>query len=160
MRNICRSIARPPRLLGRLLLAAALSALALIVLPSIVFAADYTVQRGDTLGDIADRFGTTARAIASQNSIRNPDFIQVGQRLRLPSGTSAPAPTPAPPTQLSTVVKSGDTLIRIAQRLDTSVDALVKANGIRNPDRIYVGQTLYAPGGGRAAPAHPAAASG
>jgi len=43
-------------------------------------------------------------------------------------------------------VKRGDTLSSIARRHNTSVKALVKANGIRNPNRIYVGQRLEIPG--------------
>ena len=46
----------------------------------------------------------------------------------------------------SYVVKSGDTLSKIADELDTSVSALVEANDISNPDRIYVGQVLVVPG--------------
>lgn len=40
------------------------------------------------------------------------------------------------------IVKSGDTLSEIAQRYGTTYQALAKANGISNPDLIYVGQTL------------------
>ena len=41
------------------------------------------------------------------------------------------------------VVQSGDTLSGIAAQLGTSVDDLTAANGIANPDLVYVGQTLY-----------------
>jgi lipoprotein-anchoring transpeptidase ErfK/SrfK len=44
------------------------------------------VQRGETLAGIAYRYGTTVAAIASANGLRNPNFIWVGQRLRIPSG--------------------------------------------------------------------------
>lgn len=57
----------------------------------------YTVRPGDTLGGIAQRHGTTVQAIAQANGITNPDRIQVGQQLRIPSG-SGPTPTnPTPP---------------------------------------------------------------
>jgi LysM repeat protein len=46
----------------------------------------------------------------------------------------------------SYVVKSGDTLSKIAQEHDTSVTALVDTNDISNPDRIYIGQELVIPG--------------
>ncbi|MCL6593100.1 MAG: LysM domain-containing protein [Alicyclobacillus sp.] len=45
----------------------------------------YVVQRGDTLGTIAARFGTTVEAIVRVNGIRNPDMIYKGQILRIPS---------------------------------------------------------------------------
>lgn len=41
------------------------------------------------------------------------------------------------------VVQSGDTLSGIAAQLGTSVEDLVAANGISNPDLVYAGQTLY-----------------
>lgn len=40
------------------------------------------------------------------------------------------------------VIKHGDTLTRIAKEHCSSVSALAQANGIKNPDRIYVGHTL------------------
>jgi len=42
----------------------------------------------------------------------------------------------------SYVVQSGDTLTGIAAELGTSVDSLMSANGLTDPDLIYVGQTL------------------
>jgi LysM repeat protein len=43
------------------------------------------------------------------------------------------------------IVQTGDTLLSIARRYDTTVEALVNANGIVNPDRIGVGQVLIIP---------------
>jgi rare lipoprotein A len=42
----------------------------------------------------------------------------------------------------SYVVQSGDTLAGIAAELGTSVDSLMSANGLTDPDLIYAGQTL------------------
>jgi LysM repeat protein len=53
----------------------------------------YTVRRGDTLTQIAARFGTSVASISALNGIANPSSIYVGQTLRL-KGT-APAPTGA-----------------------------------------------------------------
>lgn len=44
----------------------------------------YRVQRGDTLGAIAARFGTTVKKLAALNNITNPSLIRVGQVLKLP----------------------------------------------------------------------------
>jgi len=44
------------------------------------------------------------------------------------------------------IVQRGDTLYSIARRYGTTVSALVQANGLRNPNRIYVGQRLVIPG--------------
>ena len=59
-------------------------------------ASSYTVQRGDTLGRIAQRFNTTISAIVQANNIRNPNLIFSGQVLQIPGGSGAPAPTPPP----------------------------------------------------------------
>ena len=44
----------------------------------------YTVQQGDTLSLIAQRFGTTAAAIQAANAIQNPNEIFIGQVLVIP----------------------------------------------------------------------------
>jgi LysM repeat protein len=46
------------------------------------------------------------------------------------------------------VVQSGDTLAAIARRFNTTIDALMQANGITNPNWIYAGQRLIIPTGG------------
>ena len=45
----------------------------------------YIVQRGDTLGTIAAKYGTSVGAIARANGIRNPNMIYKGQILRIPT---------------------------------------------------------------------------
>ena len=62
----------------------------------------YEVQRGDTLGHIALRYGTTMQALLQDNDLSNADHLLVGTRLRIRQtgaapASSAPAPsTPAP----------------------------------------------------------------
>lgn len=65
-------------------------------------------------------------------------------------GTEEPAP------DVTYVVVAGDTLSRIAQEFDTTVDALLEANDL-NDTAIFVGQQLVIPGasGGAGAPATP-----
>lgn len=48
----------------------------------------YTVQRGDRLGDIANRYGTSISKIASSNGISNVNLIRAGQRLKVPGGST------------------------------------------------------------------------
>jgi len=99
----------------------------------------------------------------------NPAYICYGgawvAKKTLPQGacggtTTIPAPAakaaPASTTNAdgtTYVVQSGDTLSRIAARYGVTVAAITQANGIANPNRIYVGQVLVIPGGAIAVPA-------
>lgn len=99
----------------------------------------HVVRWGDTLFSIANRYGATMNAIMATNGMRNPNFIYIGQRLAIPTGT-APIPTPG-----TYVVQAGDTLFSISNRHGTTVAALMQANGLYNY-WIYIGQTLRIPG--------------
>ncbi len=44
----------------------------------------YTVQQGDTLGSIAQQFGTTVEALQTANGIEDPNEIFPGQVLVIP----------------------------------------------------------------------------
>lgn len=50
----------------------------------------HVVQRGETLGRIAQRYGTTVSRLVALNGIANPNLIRVGQRLRLPPAPATP----------------------------------------------------------------------
>jgi LysM repeat protein len=45
---------------------------------------EYTVQRGDELLALANKFGVTVKEIIANNEIANPDSLRVGQVLRIP----------------------------------------------------------------------------
>jgi len=116
----------------------------------------YIIQPGDTLGRIAARFNTTIATLAQLNGITNPNTIYYGQRLIIPvvgdDGGLGPAPqpqptsTPVPATEPTTyVVLPGDTLFNIAIRYRVTIAQIVQANGISDPDRVYVGQRLIIP---------------
>jgi LysM repeat protein len=104
----------------------------------------YVVRVADTLGTIAQRYGTSVQAIVAANGIVNPRYIYPGQRLIIPYGTGG---TYNPPLQgrATYVVGSGDTLGTIAARFGTTIQAIAAANGIGNPSLIYPGQQLVIP---------------
>jgi LysM repeat protein len=106
----------------------------------------YTVQPGDTLGRIAQRFNTTAAELTRLNGLANPDAIKVGQKLRVPgtggAGTSAGQTSTGGRTH---IVAQGETLGTIAKRYGVTIGQIQSANNVTNPDRIYVGQKLVIP---------------
>jgi LysM repeat protein len=113
----------------------------------------HVVQAGENLYRISLRYGVSLAEIASANNIPNPNLIFVGQQLTIPgtTGGSTPQPTPTPgggttpPPATGTTtytVVAGDTLASIARRFGTTFQAIAAANGIANPNLIYVGQVL------------------
>lgn len=100
----------------------------------------YTVQRGNTLSQIANTYGVTVSHIVEINNIANPNLIYPGQKLRITESTN---------TNLNPVIQNnfytvqrGDTLSGIARRYGVSTQYLVRLNGISNPNLIYPGQML------------------
>jgi LysM repeat protein len=136
--------------------------LAIVVLGlsiTLVSALTYRVTWGDTLTNIASRFGTSLSDILQANpQISNPNLIFVGQELEIPTDDAPPNPTPVPPPPTTPpptgsqtyIVQPGDTLSAIARRFNTTVTAIAQASGISNINYITVGQQLTIPGSGPA----------
>jgi N-acetylmuramoyl-L-alanine amidase len=104
---------------------------------------EYTVQRGDSLSVLAQRFGVSAAALKSANNFSS-DTIRVGQRLTIP-GSGSPTMTLMPEAVVSEYkIARGDTLSGIAERYRISLPRLREANNLPN-DRIRVGQVLIIP---------------
>ena len=130
----------------------------------------HQVQPGDVLVNIAAQYGTTVDLLVQVNNIANQHQIEVGQILLIPTAIPPIPPTldatvrptvtlypteepthdatqgtAAPPWYTVYVVQVGDTLDEIAREHNTTVQAIVDANGIDNPSRIAVGQELKIP---------------
>ncbi len=101
----------------------------------------YTVKSGDTLSAIAKKYNTTYQKIASDNGIKNPNIIRVGQVLKI-YGSSSSNNTSTNSNAVYYTVKSGDTLSAIAKKHGTTVNQLVSWNNIKNPNLIYPNQKL------------------
>ncbi len=99
-------------------------------------AASHLVRPGDTLSDIAARYGVTVASIARRNDIEDPNFIVAGHRLRIP-GRARPTATH--------VVQSGETLSELASRYRTSVRRLARRNHLADPNLIVAGSRLKVP---------------
>ena len=123
----------------------------------------HVVQPGENLFRIGLLYGVGWRDIMAANGLYSTN-IYVGEALVIP-GTSdgaapqpgaapAPAAAPAPlaaPAGGSYIIQRGDTLWQIAQRFGVSVQALMNANAINDPSRIFYGLELAIPGAGGAA---------
>ena len=115
----------------------------------------HVVQRGETLFSIARRYGVNMMTLAHANGILNPNLIYVGQRLTIPGATMpqpTPQPTPPPTTATVHIVRTGETLTRIALRYGVGVYDIVRANNLANPNMIFIGQRLTIPGASQPGP--------
>lgn len=107
----------------------------------------YTVQPGDTFYRLAQRFNTSVAAITRANPGVNPNRLQVNQRLCIPQG-----PTVCPPNSQTYIIRSGDTFYSLAQRFNTTVEALRRANPGVDPNRLMIGSQICIPGSAATCP--------
>ncbi len=117
----------------------------------------YRIQRDDTLGAIARRFGTTTDALRSMNGMRS-DLIKVNADLKVPAGKVMTASTGRLPgnqqVNISPAkihgattgyrVRSGDSLSTIARAHNSTVVQLKLLNGMRG-DQLRVHRVLRVP---------------
>jgi LysM repeat protein len=110
-------------------------------------AGTYVVRPGDTLSGIASRHGLTVNQLVEANGISDPNLVFVGQKLSVTGGGDGGGTTQASaaPSGRSHTVAPGETLSAIAARYGTSVSAVVKANGIADPNRVVIGSRLAIP---------------
>jgi LysM repeat protein len=135
----------------------------------------YVVQAGDNLFRIAVNNDVSLEDMRAANPdlVGEAPVLQPGQVLRLPNceststtaatatsgiviATTAPISgatpalfdTPAPGGGTTYTVQAGDSLFSLAQRFNTTIDAIVEANNLTNPNSLAVGQQLIIPAGG------------
>lgn len=100
----------------------------------------YVVKRGDTLSEIAQRYGTTFQEIASINNIPNPNLIFPGERLRILTNSTINGNEERGLGDIIYTVKRGDTLWKIARAYNVTIEHIVELNDIRNPNLIFPGE--------------------
>ena len=110
---------------------------AMALTPLAGHAANVTVQSGETLSDIAARYGVSINSLMRLNGIRNSDHVEAGQTLRLPGSVSA--------GKGRHNVQSGDTLSGIAAQYRVGERQLMALNGLSSADHVEIGQTLKLP---------------
>jgi LysM repeat protein len=123
--------------------------------PSAAF--NYTIQRGDSLDSLAERFNLGPDgALLIYNANRevmeaNGGIIFVGQTIKIPAPgsilpTFTPIPSNLPPgTLIEYSVLPGDTLAGIAARFNSLEEAIIAENKIENANALQVGQVLQIP---------------
>ena len=114
----------------------------------------YVVRRGDNLSSIAQKHRVTLSELMAVNGLSRSSVIQIGQEIKIPASgevSSMPEQKPAEHenAQVSSeaetyVVKSGDSLSRIAKRHSTTVRQLMSINNLKNHN-IRIGQKLIVP---------------
>lgn len=103
----------------------------------------HRVARGETLTDLAERYGTSAGAIQRENGMNGRTTIRVGEMLEIPGSDGGRVVTHR--------VASGETLSELADQYGTSTGAIQDASELGRRTTIRVGETLRIPAGSTAA---------
>ncbi len=99
----------------------------------------YVVKAGDSLWEVASRFGVSLADLQLANNISEPSQVVIGARLLIPGlqGINGQVDT--------TTIAYGETLRSLSRRYDLSQAALAQANRLVNPAELYAGATLIVP---------------
>jgi len=109
--------------------------------------ASVLVEVGDSLSKIAKRYDTTTEILAAINGICDVNQIYVGQKILLAGAEFETDDEVDPePISVTVLVEVGDSLSKIAKQYDTTVDDLMVANDITDPNLVFVGQELVVSG--------------
>jgi LysM repeat protein len=107
----------------------------------------HVVKRGDTLADLAARYGTTVRALQGANGLARRTTIRIGQRLMVPAPASGASATRVsqPNRTIAHRVTRGQTLGGLASRYGTTIRAIQQSSGLANRTAIRIGEVLRIP---------------
>lgn len=101
----------------------------------------YTVKQGDTLYKIAQNYNTTPEEIKRINGLTS-NVLMIGQQLKIPIKNQETIPPQGQQTYYE--VQRNDSLYKIAQMFNTTVDAIMKANQLTSTN-LSIGQRLIIP---------------
>ncbi len=109
---------------------ATLTAMALI--PSSAFAnVSYSVQKGDSYWNIAQKFNTTLNSVLKANDADSSSALMIGQIITIPSNTYT--------------VQKGDTFYLIAKKCGVTLSSLLEANNADSNTMLYAGDKITIP---------------
>jgi murein DD-endopeptidase MepM/ murein hydrolase activator NlpD len=102
--------------------------------PRMLLSFSYKVQRGDTIGVLAETFGLNQDTLLSLNGIKNSRLLQIGQVLRIPNQDGS-----------LYRVKTGDTLAAVAEKYETDIETILTANELFS-ETVNPNTSLFIPG--------------
>ena len=101
------------------------------------------MQRAETLSGIAAQYGVSMATLRSLNNLKK-DGVWVGQRLKVPAGTTTTRTAAASSAPKKHKVVRGDSLTAIAVHYGVSSQAIMQANNMKSSN-VMLGQTLTIP---------------
>ncbi len=122
--------------------------LAFLLFFSSVFALTYTVKPGDSLDKIARKYGVSVKELIKENNLKKPYIIRPGQKLKIPTKKKKKTKKVKKiyvSGYIKYKVKPGDSLIKIAKKFGVSTKEIIKANNLKKPYHLRVGQILKIP---------------
>ena len=103
----------------------------------------YTVEPGDTLSSIAERFDLKKETLMAENNLWNPNRLRVGSQVKI-----------LPVDGLSHIIKSGETLDKIAKKYKVEKETIIEQNQLEEEEELVADATLIIPGAKREAPVY------
>lgn len=111
---------------------------------------EYTVQENDTCWDLAQNYKVDVEVLLAINNFGNACPIKPGDKILIPvAGSQLPTETPIPTdvrgVKIEYIIRTGDTLDIIASRYNSTVEAIISENKIKDANKINVGDKLIIP---------------
>ena len=125
--------------------AAALVLALLLPLPGL--AGEVVVKPGETLSEIAERYGVSVQRLMQLNGLKDAKDLWAGSRIQVPgAGSASTGRTGSSSGAGNYTVKPGETLSEIAERYGVSVQRLMQLNGLKDAKDLWAGSRIQVPG--------------